>query len=311
MKKKFLSIAFGILSIGAFAQNPVILSDKEVGELDIDSLNQVLNDVMDHTNRTTTSDDEKKAWSRKTFLRIAYTNGKMKPASDIDDELLSDKGYPKLDGVNDEAELYNFKNDYGISLINGRSYNLHKKPISKMVMIALDYTWIDLCYNHYKAFYSEDGMKYDPNVKYGDNDDKNYAPWGMEKHELNYGMSLGPSVTIAPFGLLDNEWRNLQLQTYFHVGYSVSAIMMVNKKTMREELENSYYVKNSGGSSTFQLGTGVATAWGINLSWKNIGLGLETRKMPVTYKSMETSDYGKVKTKMEYKDTRFYVNFRF
>lgn len=130
-------------------------------------------------------------WKRRSFFNMSWTESKMK----CDDKTIGE-----------------FKSDWGVTLQSGTNYRLHKKPIAKMINIALDYSWLNLNVNHIKAEdpTSEKGIdgKYlynstDRNVKTdvstGKTDEYYVYPWNLEKYEANYGMTLGPSITIAPF----------------------------------------------------------------------------------------------------------------
>ena len=134
-------------------------------------------------------------WSHRTYLNISSIKSKLTP---------QDKIPTGMGGVVGE-----FKSDWGASLTWGHSYPLHKHPIANVAQINIDYNWMDLNVNHYKI--EGDGVGvYDSSKKFNGNpntpatepfskSDMYYTPWNLEKYELNYGMSIGPSLTLAPF----------------------------------------------------------------------------------------------------------------
>ena len=69
-------------------------------------------------------------WKRRSFFNMSWTESKMK----CDDKTIGE-----------------FKSDWGVTLQSGTNYRLHKKPIAKMINIALDYSWLNLNVNHIKA----------------------------------------------------------------------------------------------------------------------------------------------------------------
>lgn len=309
MKKKLLLllVLMNLMALGSYAQisnEPIILSEEEAE--DIDSLSYLVETMNRHGNSIALDAKRAASWKRKGFFRVAYTNTTMEP-TDLPDYLMSG-GNVCMDGMNSEPGLYDFKNKVGVSLMWGRSYSLHKKPIANIVRVALDFTWVDLNWNQHNTFYAKDGKKYDSEKKFGVPNDENgvdscyITPWGLAKNEINYGMSIGPSVTVAPFGSMNTEARNIHIQGYFHVGYSGSVILFKNDKNF-----------DIGNDSGFvgQWGHGLNTCWGINLSWKAIGIGYEHRSGKFSYKSFDTDNYGNNSTKFKYKNSRIYLTYNF
>lgn len=313
MKRNLLFwFILNLLPLGVFAQvpqTPVILDEEEAEEMELDSLSYLVETMNKHGNSLALEAKRKASWKRKSFFRISYTKSTMEPSSGVGPDFVADDGQLMLDGTNKGNDLYKFKNEYGVSIMNGKNISLHKKPIVNMVQIALDYTWIDLNYNNYKGFYEKNGKMYNSSQYFvsTDEDGRNkklkYTPWGLDKHEINYGMSLGPSITVAPFGLLDTNARNLHIQGYFHVGYSFS----LNMFKTDDKLDTAGDIDGFLG----MWGHGLNTSWGMNISWKVIGIGFEKRSGTFSYKSLDTGNYGNQKNKFDYKNTRFYLTLNF
>ena len=104
---------------------------------------------------------EERIWDgRSRYLNIGYVWQKLKPT------------YGNL-----QAE-----SDYGVSLSWGRTYYLHPRPLLGMVKIGLDWSWLDVNYADY-SLTSKPGLAADPGI-----------------HQVDLGMSIGPSVTVRPVG---------------------------------------------------------------------------------------------------------------
>ena len=304
MKKKLiLAIAlWGFCLAGIYAQvpqNPVIIDKDEA--YDIDSLSMIVETMNKRGSDKSMEEALKNSWKRKTFFRLSYTTSKFEALAKNNKKW--GQYASKLDGVYEGEDKYHYESDYGVSLLWGRSFSLHKTPIAKNVVIALDYTWIDLNWNKYKVFY-DDNNTFDSSKTWADEkgESHNFLPWGAGKNEINYGMSLGPSVTVAPFGFMDNSARDLHLQGYFHIGYSISTIFI--------NLDEDLNVKNESFKLLGNWGHGLTRSWGINLSWKAIGVGFEKRTVPFSY-SPVGDDYGNRKTKFDLHNTRWYLSFNF
>ena len=237
-------------------------------------------------------------WKRRSFFNMSWTESKMK----CDDKTIGD-----------------FKSDWGVTLQSGTNYRLHKKPIAKMINIALDYSWLNLNVNHIKAEdpTSEKGIdgKYlynsiDKNVvtdESGNTELYYKFPWKLEKYEANYGMTLGPSITIAPFVPLGvKQLDYLKIQAYYHIGYSASFLYTVNKKEFdqNQTLSETGYNRDAykdyntmKNNLKLQWGHGMTSTFGFNIFWKRVGIGYERTTGTFKYKNFNTDDFGKFKTK--------------
>ena len=254
-------------------------------------------------------------WKRRSFFNISWTESKMK---------CKDK-----DTGNDIGE---FKSDWGVTLQSGTNYRLHKKPIAKMINIALDYSWLNLNVNHIKAedpksekgidgkfLYNSTHRKVVP-AESGKTDEYYVYPWNLEKYEANYGMTLGPSITIAPFVPLGvKQLDYLKIQAYYHIGYSASFLYTVNKKDFdqnqtlvqtadnRQAYEDYNTMKNN---LKLQWGHGMTSTFGFSIFWKRVGIGYERTTGTFQYKNFNTDDFGKFKTKSTNEYSRIYLTIR-
>lgn len=328
MKKKFLNlfILANLFAASSFAQSPrtpVMIDDDEAKDMGIESQEDIEKAMNKRGVELDLEAKRKASWKRKTFFRLSYTNTDMwADPADYNDKFFTSNGLKQedfmmgdelmLDGNNAENKFYSYKSKLSASMMWGRNISLHKKPIAHTVQFALDYTWIDLNYSQYEVAYTKDGNKFDSSERfdmYNEDGEREgsyyYTPWGLEKHEVNYGMSLGPSITVAPCGILRSSARNLHLQAYYHVGYSASFILTTGKNKNLE-------MNNREFSSIGLWGHGMNTSWGLNLTWKAIGLGFEKRQGTFNYyTSVDTDSYGDVKYKFQYKNSRLYVTFNF
>jgi hypothetical protein len=202
----------------------------------------------------------------------------------------------------DNGNVGELKSDWGASIQYGRSYRLHKKPIANVATFNIDYTGIDLNVNHFKA----EGLgQYDSRQKHAGEGDKKTdddfytLPWNMEKYEVNYGMALGPSLTLAPFNLLNgNGLHFIKFNVFYHIGYNVSMIYSPNDKKLdvnQSELGVEYNkerYEHMESNLKMSWGHGMIQSFGVNVSWKAIGLAYEHRTGKIKYKAMNTSDFG-------------------
>ena len=196
----------------------------------------------------------------------------------------------------------------------GRNYPLHKTPIANTVQICLDYTGLDLTANHYKpgsGQYLYDSSQKTQQTVDGKVKSFYYVPWRLEKYEASYGMSLGPSITIAPFNYVNYDpIHYLKFNVYYHVGYQASIIYMLNNK--EADANTSTSSDHSGMAENLKLlwGHGMYTSYGASMSWKALGIGFEKRTGSTRYQPLNTSDFGTESNGFNSKFTRFYIQFR-
>ena len=139
-----------------------------------------------------------------------------------------------------------------------------------------------------------------------------YIPWNLEKYEANYSMSLGPSLTIAPFNYIKARGlHHMKFNAYYHIGYGVSFLYMKNKKEadLNQNVDNADY-KEMSDNLKLCWGHGLTSSFGFSMSWKVIGVGYEHRSATWTYKSMNTKEFEDDSNKFKSATNRVFIQFR-
>lgn len=306
MKRKFILFLSCLFSFLAFAQvedeNKTVSIDWKEDSTEITTINDIIKVQQQLTSRSDTEKHFSSVWGRRGYFNFSYNNTKLSPKGTIE------TGVPDING----GVVPDFKSDWGASIQYGRSYRLHKKPIANVALFNIDYTGIDFNVNHFKA--EGDGPYfYDSSKKFTkDNNSYYYTPWNMEKYEANYGMSLGPSLTVAPFNLTNSKALHfIKFNVFFHIGYHVSVLYMPNdKKADANTDENDEDHKAMESNLKLDWGHGLITSFGFNVSWKAIGIGYEMRNGNIKYKAANTGDFGKNEYEFKSATNRVYLQIR-
>lgn len=217
-------------------------------------------------------------WGRNTFFNISYNSTEF-----------SSNEFPSGTG----AFSNKFNKDFGLGIQMGQTFNFHKQPLGSVLFIGLDYTWIDLNFNNYKDAPVPEEYSMTEKNPYP-------LPWHQSKMQFDYGMSLGPALTLYPLTSLHKEAaEKLRLHLFFHVGYCVSGAL----------IDMGEYKKDT--TKEFVFGHGLFTSFGASLTWDFVGIGFDIRndgsvKYMPTHKTYDT---GKMKAKQ--KSPRIYLQFRF
>lgn len=311
MKKKVTLFLFSMFAFAASAQtdnmdqrltNIYTPEDTAV----ITTINDIINVQQEVTSRNTSIKHFADVWSRQSYVNLSFNKATLTPDQDIS------TGVSYNDGLVPE-----FKSDWGASIQVGRSYKLHKKTIANMLLFNIDWTYIDFGVNHFKS--ESDGKNlYNSLDKHTLMDDDGVPtdyyriPWNLQKYEVNYGMGVGPSITLAPFNSIDSPGLHyVKLNLYYHIGYHVSLLYMVNdKKADANQNTSSEEYDKMKDNLKLSLGHGLTHSFGVNLTWKFIGLGYEHRSAKLKYKSLSTSDFGDEKYDFKAATNRFYIQFR-
>jgi hypothetical protein len=288
MKRKLILILTCLLSTAVFAQvenddNKVVIDWSE-DSTDITTIQDIIKVQQQVTNRNVTEQHFADVWGRRGYFNFSYNTTKLSPKGD----------YPN--GL-DNGLVGELKSNWGASIQYGRSYRLHKKPISNVALFNIDYTGIDLNVNHFEAI-GNGTYKYNSSIKHTEKEDgkdsKYYnLPWNMEKYEVNYGMTLGPSLTLAPFNLLSgNGLHYIKFNVFYHIGYNISMIYSPNDKKLDENQSGEDFQAMES-NLKMAWGHGMMQSFGFNISWKAIGIGFEHRSSTIKYKAVNTKDFGK------------------
>ena len=288
MKRKLIFILTCLLSTAVFAQvenddNKVVIDWSE-DSTDITTIQDIIKVQQQVTNRNVTEQHFADVWGRRGYFNFSYNTTKLSPKGN----------YPN--GLDDD-NVGELKSNWGASIQYGRSYRLHKKPISNVALFNIDYTGIDLNVNHFEAI-GNGTYKYNSSIKQTikeDGKDNEYynLPWNMEKYEVNYGMTLGPSLTLAPFNLLSgNGLHYIKFNVFYHIGYNISMIYSPNDKKLDENQSGEDFQAMES-NLKMAWGHGMMQSFGFNISWKAIGIGFEHRSSTIKYKAVNTKDFGK------------------
>lgn len=286
MKRRIIFILTCLLSTAVFAQvenddNKVVIDWTE-DSTDITTIQDIIKVQQQVTNRNVTEQHFADVWGRRGYFNFSYNTTKLSPKGN----------YPN--GL-DNGPVGELKSNWGASIQYGRSYRLHKKPISNVALFNIDYTGIDLNVNHFEAI-GNGTYKYNSSIKQPKNADgiEYYnLPWNMEKYEVNYGMTLGPSLTLAPFNLLSgNGLHYIKFNVFYHIGYNISMIYSPNDKKLDENQSGEDFQAMES-NLKMAWGHGMMQSFGFNISWKAIGIGFEHRSSTIKYKAMNTKDFGK------------------
>lgn len=299
MKKAFLTTVILALALAANAQvnvwdeTPDLVAEQREDNAPTRSLNEVLNTQRKASNTAATTDHYNNVWNRRTYLNFGYNSTKATLTS-----------APKLDAALEGGQR---ETDWGFAFTVGTNYRLHK-PIANMVSINLDYNSIEFNANHYKQM---EGSHYNSATDYRDIDGNQVLirPWGEEMYEFNYGMSVGPSVTVTPFTTLGKDGLDfIKANIYFHVGYNASLIYRKVKDENPDEKSTLYQLLDE--AKPLDFGHGLFTSFGFNLSWKAIGVGYERRTGTNKYKAISTKEFGGDEFKMKSEISRVYLQIR-
>lgn len=175
-------------------------------------------------------------WKHKKYFRVGYVNQSVTSASGSD-----------------------MQSRFGIDLLKGRSFFLHKKPIAGLMKFAIDFG-VYLNYTMYRDDVAttesggsdgyQEGEQAGETTEDGGSDgmmgffSKNYPP-----QSFDFGLMLGPSLTINPVA-------DLRIAAYWHVMPA-----------------GSMFLKNSN------MGAGFIPYmnYGLELTYRWIGLGVERK----------------------------------
>lgn len=275
MKKTFIIILLTSTSVMMGSAQEVADSNSYV----------TLNDIVKREAENKSNQDDQafheKLWNKRSYLNISYVSAKLQSSE-----------FPTAGGTYDRE----FKSSAGVNLQYGHTYDFHKKPIADMVFIGLNYTGIDLSYAKYNAeetpaMYVLAGKEPYPTA------------WHNKKQTIDYGMALGPAVTVYPFASLGKpETDKIRLQVYFQVGYNarVTIISDMPSDPVSDKMKTVY-----------SFAHGLSTKIGASLTWDFVGLGFELWNAP-SYKNTyfdDKYDTGSMKSKV--KSSRVFLQFRF
>lgn len=283
MRKSLLVIIGSVFMGGvAWAQEPQSASMSET-----DSLQQVVAQLTDQVEEAQEAERNEAIWKdRAKYFNIGYVSQRSKPVD------------PGLE----------YRSNLGVSLVWGKTFYLHKKPLARMIKFGIDFSWMDINYAKYDKWQSTGNLMEElPEAGGLDGLDDLYdqdevldaigsGDINLGAHQLEYGLQVGPSVTINPVD-------HLKISAYFRFVPSASLILLDDNVSVNY--------------ATFFTAGGA-------VSWRVISLGVEGRWGQAKYKNFslseglvdsifgESSDGGTVgKIKRKTSAIRVYLSFRF
>ena len=245
----------------------------------IPSLKEIIEAEKNQASKKDNEIHYKSVWGKTTFINLSYINTKLSS-----DNLPTDNG----------SYSGEYKSSLGFGFLLGHTFNFHSKPIGSVMFVGLDLTPVDFNFNVYD--------KEKPSVQFVQSSSTPYSlPWHNKKMTLDYGISVGPSLTFYPFTNIGKSGTdNIRIHLYFHVGYSVGIGIINNVKVNKNDDE-----------SEMLWGHGLFTRYGLNISWDFIGIGYEAHNFSnFTYRPTG-SDFKTGNVKTEQTSNRIYLQFRF
>lgn len=193
---------------------------------------------------------------RKNSLNISYVSDKISPT----DKNLSLGDVAGETGDIIDGAVDGVKNNWGVSLTYVHTYMLHRKPIARMLGFGLDVSFADVSYANYTIDDMERWGMIDP-----DDFDTMHDPTQFQNvalHKIEYSLQVGPSVTLTP-------GKNFTFAAYARYAPTFSGVYI------NYDFYGNY-------ASMFNLG--------VSASWRNIGLGIESRMGSCRYKDFTGGD---------------------
>lgn len=318
MKKFHLLLGALMASTAAMAQSaPEYIENIDV--LEDTAQVTTIADIIEVQELVTTSNStaahNNKVWGYNKYFMISYGGMSLNPKKPIA------LGYEGFNG----GYAPDFKADWSLALTLGRNYGLHKKPIANVIKFNLDFTYFDLGFARYGAEGDKNTPVYDSSAIWKETNEDNkisersYIPWCLEKYKADFGMAVGPSITLAPFTPIKSSQgiHFLKLNIYYHIGYHVSLLWMKDDDKRDagadKSSSSSNYFSTSSDDNNLKMnfGHGLTNTFGMMLSWKSIGLGWEIRSNNISYQSVTPSAYGHQDYKFGTKSNRVYLVIRY
>lgn len=183
------------------------------------------------------------AFKRTKFFNIGYVNSTLTPEFE--------KG---------------MEGNYGFSMSLGNRYWLHKQPIAGILKFGLDAIWFDANYVNLKTESSDGNYYYD-------DDEGMFDEINTGSHQIEIGLGVGPSVTVAPFANNSNQLKDLRASLFFHVVPSFSGVLM-----------------NNDGDLKLNYGIVPFLKFGGCINWKALSFFAEGRWGSANYKMASAND---------------------
>lgn len=315
--RKFLATAIASLfllpSMGQTDEkdNRLANIDWKEDSVEITTIKDIVRTQQMVTNRSAQAGHYAKVWANRGYFNLAYHTKSTLTPTDNYKTGLGEAGFNK--GI-----VPMFSRKYGLSLMAGKNIKLHK-PIAQVVQFNLDFTGMDLSFNYYEAGNEgekiyDSGKSYTVETKDGQTRTVYYPHWNTKKYQIGYGMNLGPSITVAPFTLINGArgLHFLKFNVYYHIGYRASFMLFTPDK--EEDIQNGILNNNALEARNhiqFMLGHGLYHSIGFNVTWKRIGMGYEHTMGKYKFKNIGDDDFENKWYKFDTTTNRIYLTYRF
>ncbi len=259
-------ICYIVIAAALFLTTGARAQEQDETARQLDSLQQVVARLSSNVETLEQTDEDQAIWKdRAKYFNLGYVN-----------QTLTDK-----------VSGWELKSDFGVSLSNGKTYYLHKKPLARMIKFGLDFTWMDI--NYAKS------TLHDVDLETGED-------YTSAMHQAEIGMQVGPSVTINPV-------HQLKVSGYFRVTPSYSMLYM-------DETVHHHYITmcNAGFTVAWKvISLGAEWRWGTA---KYDGLTFDESVFEDEGDEDTSFDdvldqFSAPKRKFKTSSVRFYIGFRF
>lgn len=278
MRKSLLLIIIGsaFLYGSSWAQEPQSAPMSQT-----DSLQRIVNELSSQVQQAKEADRNEAIWKRRAkYFNIGYVSQTSKPI---------DPGFE-------------YRSNLGVSLVWGKTFYLHKKPLARMIKFGIDFSWMDINYAKYTDWQSTNNWMPEDDPTTGDSfDDYVESDTGgklnLGAHQLEYGLQVGPSVTINPVD-------HLKISAYFRLVPSASVVMLDDNVNVNYA---TFYT--AGGAVSWRvISLGVEGRWG-RANYKNFSLSEDMFDSDFEGGMSDVVQSGKSKRKTS--AVRVYLSFRF
>lgn len=278
MRKSLLLVIIGsaLLYGRAWAQEPQSASASQT-----DSLQQVVAELASQVQEAKEADRNEAIWKKRAkYFNIGYVSQTSKPI---------DPGFE-------------YRSNLGVSLVWGKTFYLHKKPLARMIKFGIDFSWMDINYAKYTDWQSTNDWLPEDDPTAGDASDiylegDTGGKLNLGAHQLEYGLQVGPSVTINPVD-------HLKISAYFRIVPSASVVVLDDNVNANYA---TFFV--TGGAVSWRvISLGVEGRWG-RANYRNFSLSEDSLDSALEGGISDVIQSGKSKRKTS--AVRVYLSFRF
>lgn len=277
MKHMMLCVALSFTVCSVKAQeflNDSIVNNQDSLEIRTDSAvvrTDSVAPVLESGKKESVSDEElekhwNEVWAQAKYFNIAYAKQTLK------------------------SDYETMNSNLAFSVQSGRTYYLHKKPIAGMIKFGIDVNYMDMSFAKYPDLPAE------PSASADEDEDSPLIDLGIM--QMEYGIGVGPSVTVNPVD-------HLKASVFFHVTPSYS--LMVQNSSLYHHYAT---FLNVGLSVAYRvISIGVEHRWCGKVNYN----GLTMDRVDEVYDEDGNfqDPFESVGALMKTNTWRFFVGFRF